>query len=90
MVGTATFRLRYAFLTIKHGSRRLVDVSVTANPNSAWTLQQLREVMSSESPYPFLFHERDRIFAEHLDQSITTLGASVLKLPSLADGQFHL
>jgi len=81
VVLTATFRLLYVFVMIEHGSRRLVHFNVTAHPTSAWTLQQLREVLGFENRYQYLLHDRDRIFAEHLDRSITTLGVSVLKSP---------
>jgi putative transposase len=42
---TATFRLLYVFVVIEHHSRRLVHCNVTAYPNAAWTLQQLREAV---------------------------------------------
>jgi hypothetical protein len=39
-------------------SRRLVHFNVTAHPTSAWTLQQLREVMGFENRYQYLLHDR--------------------------------
>ena len=78
---TATFRLLYVFVVIEHGSRRLVRVDVTAHPNADWTLQQLREVVGFEDYYDYLIHDRDSIFAKHLDESIKALGLNVLKSP---------
>src|SRR5580765_5728099 len=78
---TATFRLLYVFVVIEHGSRRLVRVDVTAHPGSAWTLQQLREVVGFDEIHRYLIHDRDSIFAKHLDESIRALGLSVLKSP---------
>jgi transposase InsO family protein len=78
---TATFRLLYVFVVIEHGSRRLVRVNVTAHPSAAWTLQQLREVVGFAHAHRYLIHDRDNIFARHLDESITALGLSVLKSP---------
>ena len=80
-VVTATFRLLYVFVVIEHGSRRLVHCNVTAHPTSAWTLHQLREATGFENRYQYLVHDRDSIFAEHLDESITRLGVRVLKSP---------
>jgi putative transposase len=57
---TATFRLIYVFVVIHHNSRRLVHFNVTEHPTSAWTLQQLREVVGSEECYRYLIHDRDR------------------------------
>ena len=43
VVVTATFRLLYVFVVIEHGSRRLLDVNLTAHPSAAWTLQQMKK-----------------------------------------------
>jgi hypothetical protein len=44
-------------------------VNVTANPNVAWTLQQIREVVADtdRDRHRFLLHDRDSIFARALD-----------------------
>jgi transposase InsO family protein len=78
---TATFRMLYVFVVIEHGSRRLKHVSVTAHPSADWTLQQLREVVGEDNSHRYLLHDRDSIFAKHLDESIKALGVSVLKSP---------
>ena len=44
---TATFRLLFVLVLIEHGSRRLLQFSVTKHPTADWTLQQLREVIVS-------------------------------------------
>jgi putative transposase len=66
---------------IEHGSRRLLHLNVTAYPTAAWTLQQLREALGYERRYRYLIHDRDRIFAKSLDESIERLGLQVLKAP---------
>ena len=78
---TATFRLPYVFVVIEHGSRRLAHAEVTARPSAAWTLQQLREVVGFDHAHRYLIHDRDSIFARHLDDSIRALGLRVLKSP---------
>jgi putative transposase len=78
---TASFRLLYVFVVIEHGSRRLARVDVTAHPSAEWTLQQLREVIGYEDAHRYLIHDRDSIFARHLDESITALGLGMLKSP---------
>ena len=78
---TATFRMLYVFIVIEHGTRRLVHVSVTTNPSVDWTLQQLREVVGNGGGHRYLIHDRDRIFAKHLDDSIRALGVEVLRSP---------
>ena len=78
---TATFRLLYVFVVIEHGSRRLVHVEVTNHPTADWTLQQLREFVGYECAHRYLIHDRDSIFARHLDDSIRALGLKVLRTP---------
>ena len=78
---TATFRLLYVFVVIEHGSRRLVRVDVTAHPSADWTLQQLRDVVRFDDTHRYVIHDRDSIFAKHLDESIKALGLNVLKSP---------
>jgi transposase InsO family protein len=78
---TATFRMLYVFVVIEHGRRRLAHVNVTANPTAEWTLQQLREGVGEGEGHRYLIHDRDSIYARHLDESIKALGLGVLKTP---------
>ena len=78
---TVTFRLLYVFVVIEHASRRLVRVDVTAHPSAEWTLQQFREIVGFDDNHRYLIHDRDSIFAKHLDESIKALGLNVLKSP---------
>jgi transposase InsO family protein len=78
---TAAFRVLYVFVVIEHAARRLVHFNVTSNPSADWTLQQLREVIGDADQYRYLIHDRDRIFANHLDASIRALGVEVLRSP---------
>ena len=81
LVVTARFRLLYVFVVIEHRSRRLIHCNVTTHPSSAWTLQQLRETTGFQRRYDYLLHDRDSIFAQHLDESVNKLGIKVLKSP---------
>jgi putative transposase len=71
----------YVFVVIEHGTRRLAHLNVTAHPRAAWTLQQLREVVGDTDNHTYLIHDRDAIFAKHLDSSIRALGLAVLRSP---------
>jgi len=44
-------------------------------------LQQLRETTGFQRRYDYLLHDRDSIFAQHLDESVNKLGLKVLKSP---------
>ena len=57
VVVTVTFRTLYVFVILEHGSRRLIHVGVTAHPAAEWTLQRLRQAISSNHKYRFLIHD---------------------------------
>jgi putative transposase len=78
---TATFRVLYVFVVIEQGTRRLTHMNVTAHPNAAWTLQQLRATIADADDHKYLIYDRDSIFARHLDDSIRALGLGVLRSP---------
>ena len=69
------------FVVIEHGNRRPMHVNVTAHPSAAWTLQQMRQVVADTDAHRYLIHDRDSIFAKHLDDSIRALGLAVLRSP---------
>ena len=56
-------------------------MNVTTQPSAAWTLQQLRAVIADADDHRYLIHDRDSIFAHHLDDSIRALGLVVLRSP---------
>jgi transposase InsO family protein len=78
---TVTFRTLYVFVVIEHGTRRLAHLNVTSHQSAQWTLQQLREVLGESGDHEYLIHDRDAIYARHLDSSIRALGLEVLRSP---------
>jgi len=81
VTASVTFRLRYVFVVIHHGSRRLLHFNLTAHPSAAWTLQQLREAIGFEDGDRYLMHDRDSIFGKNLKASIERLGLKIIKSP---------
>jgi putative transposase len=81
VVVTAKFQLVYAFVVMEIGTRRIIHSNVTTHPTAEWTLQQFRECITGEEGYRFVIHDRDRIYSGELDQSLKSLGLTVLKTP---------
>jgi putative transposase len=81
VVITAAFRTLYVSVIIEVESCKILHQNVTAHPTAEWTLQQLREALPGGHPYRFLIHDRDRIFAEKLDQGLAHLGVRALRTP---------
>ena len=78
---TATFRVLYVFVVLDVGTRRILDLNVTAHPTAEWTAQQFRMVVSGDAPYRFVIHDRDCIYSEGVDRTIAAMGLIVLKTP---------
>ena len=61
-VPTVTFRVLYCLFVIEHARRRILHLHVTANPNSDWVVQQLREAFPDSTPYRYAILDRDTKF----------------------------
>jgi putative transposase len=81
VVATAKVRIRYVFVCIEIGTRRILHYNVTAHPTAEWTLQQFREALAGDHSYRFVLHDQDSIFCRELDQSVTAMGARVSQTP---------
>jgi putative transposase len=81
VVVTATFRLVYVLVIMELDTRRILHSNATQHPTGEWTLQQFRECVSGDEGYRFVIHDRDRIYSQDLDQSLKSLGLTVLKTP---------
>ena len=58
-VPTATFRILYVFVVLRHDRRRILHVNVTAHPTSAWTAQQMIEAFPFDTLPCFVIRDRD-------------------------------
>ena len=74
VVPTVRFKLLYVWFAIDHARREVLHFNVTANPTSAWVIQQLRETFPGDSSIRFLIHDNDAIFSRSLRDSIPQLG----------------
>lgn len=79
---TATFRVLYVFVVLDVGTRRIAHWNVTDHPTAEWTAQQFRMVVSGDGPHRFVIHDRDSIFSDRVDGTITAMGLTVLKTPA--------
>ncbi len=63
-VPTATFRILFCFIVLRHDRRVVVHFNVTANPTGQWTAQQVVEAFPEETAPRFLIRDRDSIYGE--------------------------
>ena len=62
-VPTASFRILFVLVIMKHSRRQIVHFNVTEHPCARWTAQQIVEAFPWESAPRYLLRDRDSIFA---------------------------
>ncbi len=69
-VPTATFRLLFAFVVLRHDRRMVVHFNVTAHPTAVWTAQQIVEAFPYDDAPRFMIRDRDgtygRVFQDRV------------------------
>ena len=73
-VPTATFRILYVFVILRHERREIVHFNVTAHPTARWTAQQLVEAFPFDSAPRYLLRDRDAIYGEKVRRRIRSIG----------------
>ena len=73
-VPTATFRILFAFVVLKHDRRKVIHFNVTEYPTAEWTAQQIVEVFPEDTPPRFLIRDRDGIYGKYFQQRVANIG----------------
>ncbi len=69
-VPTATFRVLFAFVVLRHDRRKVVHFNVTAHPTAAWTAQQIIEAFPDDTSPRFLIRDRDGIYGDNFQRRV--------------------
>ncbi len=73
-VPTATFRVLYVFIVLRHDRRQVVHFNVTTNPYAQWTAQQIINAFPYEEAPRFLLRDRDGIYGDYFKDRIRSMG----------------
>ena len=73
-VPSATFRILYVFLVLRHDRRFVVHFNVTANPSADWTAQQTVEAFPDDDAPRFLLRDRDSIYGYDFRSRVKNMG----------------
>jgi len=73
-VPTATFRILFAFVVMRHDRRHVIHFNVTAHPTAEWTAQQIVEAFPEDQTPRFLIRDRDSIYGEHFRERVNHMG----------------
>jgi transposase InsO family protein len=84
-VDTVWLRRLYVLAFIAIGSRRIEYFAITSKPNTAWMLQQARNLLMElddrNQPVRFLIHDRDAKFPHAFDALLSNEGVKVIRTP---------
>jgi hypothetical protein len=82
---TVWLRRLYVLAFISIGSRRIEYFAITSKPNTAWILQQARNVLMELDDHGrkvrFLIHDRDAKFPRAFDALLESYGVNVIRTP---------
>lgn len=74
VVPTATFRILFCFVVLRHDRRRVVYCNVTAYPTAQWTAQQITEAFPFDEAPRFLIRDRDGIYGDAFRNRVRNMG----------------
>jgi transposase InsO family protein len=79
-VPTATFRILYVLLVLRHERRQVVHFNVTEHPTAQWTAQQIVEAFPFDTAPRYLLRDRDNIYGERFRRRVKSLGVDEVRI----------
>jgi putative transposase len=73
-VPTATFRVLFCFVVLRHDRRRVVHFNVTTNPTARWTAQQMIEAFPFDYAPRYLIRDRDGAYGVYFRNRVDRMG----------------
>ena len=73
-VPTATFRILFAFVVLRHDRRMVIHLNVTEHPTAEWTAQQIVEAFPDDTAPRYLIRDRDGIYGFAFEQRVMNMG----------------
>ncbi len=83
-VPTATFAILFVFMVLLHDRRRIVHISVTAQPTASWAEQQIREAFPRDTGPRHSIRGRDGIYDVTYD-GMSAAGGSADGMSTITD-----
>jgi len=74
VVPTASFRLLYGFIMLRHRRRQILSFGVTAHPTAAWIARQIMEACGWERAPRYIIRDRDGVYGEVFSRRLRAMG----------------
>ncbi len=73
-VPTATFRILYVLVVLRHERRQVVYFNITEHPTGQWTAQQMVEAFPWDEAPRYLLRDRDNVYDTTFRRRVHSLG----------------
>ena len=70
---TATFRILFVFIILRHDRRRIVHFNVTEHPSAEWTAQQIVDAFPWDTAPRYMLRDRDGIYGAYFKRRVAGL-----------------
>src|ERR1039457_2234976 len=74
VVATATFRLLYALIVLRHDRRAIIHFDVTENPTQVWLARQMTEAFPWDTAPGYLLRDRDASYGAAFRNRVRVMG----------------
>jgi transposase InsO family protein len=74
IVPTVGFKLLFVLVILRHQRRRLISLSVTANPTAEWIAGQITEAFPWDEAPDYIIRDRDGSYGHALTRRLAALG----------------
>ena len=74
IVPTAGFRLLFVLVILRHERRRLISLTVTANPTAEWIARQITEAFPWDEAPDYLIRDRDASYGQAVTKRLAAMG----------------
>jgi transposase InsO family protein len=74
IVPTIGFRLLFVLVILKHQRRRLISLSVTANPTAEWIARQITDAFPWNEAPDYLIRDRDASYGHAVTRRLAAMG----------------
>jgi hypothetical protein len=74
VVPTVGFRLLFVLVILRHQRRRLISLSVTANPTAEWIARQITEAFPWDEAPDYIIRDRDGSYGQAVTKRLAAMG----------------
>jgi transposase InsO family protein len=74
VVPTVDFRLLFVLVILRHQRRRLISLSVTANPTAEWIARQITEAFPWDEAPDYMIRDRDASYGQAVTKRLAAMG----------------